>query len=102
VSLLSGLSSFACLDLSAVFIYEYSFICCACSKVVDLGLGGAGPGLLEPASDPMPTAASSPPVVPPVDAGAAAGRVHNIARNFAVYPIFRFYWRVRYFFTGRN
>jgi len=67
-------------------------------KVVDLGLGGAGPGLLEPASDPMPTAASSPPVVPPVDAGAAAGRVHNIARNFAVYPIFRFYRRGPIFF----
>ena len=24
--------------------------------------------------------------------GAAVGRVHNITRNFAVYPIFRFYW----------
>ena len=25
-------------------------------------------------------------------------RVHNIARNFAVYPIFRFYWRGPIFF----
>jgi len=40
-------------------------------KAADLGLGAAGPGVSEPASDPMPTAAASPPVVPSVDAGAA-------------------------------
>ena len=71
MSLLVDSLSSACPDLSAVFFYECFFICCACSKAADLGLGAAGPGVSEPASDPMPTAASSPPVVPSVDAGAA-------------------------------
>ena len=37
-----------------------------------MGLGAAGPGVSEPATDPLPTVVSSPPVVPSVDAGAAA------------------------------
>ena len=71
MSVLVGFLSFACPDLSAIFADKCLFVCCTCSNAADLGLEGAGLGVLEPTTKPMPTAVSSPPVMLPVDAGAA-------------------------------